>query len=119
MANPLGTDDWIVPEQSSAGSVAPSRVTAGDDWIVPDEPPSAAQRLEHARTALKPAPMQRVEDAITRGEVEGFGSEPIGLSPESEAALQKTGLLHTPGQPFRVASSSHRLCHSPRRRGRG
>ena len=95
MAQPA--DDWIVPTE--AGASAPAHAP-GDDWIVPDaDKPSGLQR---ARDALTPAPMQRVETAIGQGEAEGFGNEPLGITPggDSEKELQKTGLLHTPGQPF-------------------
>jgi hypothetical protein len=102
MANPLGAglDDWIVPEQTNT----PSRVTASaDDWFVPDAPPpSLTDRVERARGALDNNPVGRIEKAVGQGEVEGFGNEPLGITPggETERALQKTGLLHTPGQPF-------------------
>ena len=95
MAQPA--DDWIVPTET--GASAPAHAP-GDDWIVPDaDKPSGLQR---ARDALTPAPMQRVETAIGQGDVEGFGNEPLGITPggDSEKELQKTGLLHTPGQPF-------------------
>lgn len=99
MADPaLGTDDWFVPDRSSA----PSRATGGgDDWFVPQEKPTFTEKVERAAKALTPAPVQRVETAIGRGEVEGFGNEPLGLlSDEQKDALAKFHLLHKPGEPF-------------------
>jgi hypothetical protein len=90
MAQPIEADDWIVPSEGASSARAPD-----DDWIVP--PPSG---LERARAALTPAPMQRVEEATARGMVEGFGDEPLGLSPQSEAELGRLGIFHEPGKGY-------------------
>lgn len=73
----------------------------GDDWFVPQEKPTFTEKVERAAKVLTPAPLQRVETAIGRGEVEGFGNEPLGLlSDEQKDALAKFHLLHKPGEPF-------------------
>ena len=105
MATPLGADDWIVPQEASAPARAPA--TGGDDWFVPEEKPSFTQKLESADKSITPPPMARVETAVGQGMVEGFGNEPLGIAPggDTEKSLQKTGMLHTPGQAFNPAQA--------------
>lgn len=102
MAEPLGADDWIVPGQAGKPASAPSTGGA-DDWITPPAGPlTLQQHIERAKNFVEPPPVSRVETAIEQGEEQGFGNEPLGLSPEHVAELQKTGLVHTPGQPFQI-----------------
>lgn len=86
-------DDWFVPDQKSTVPAA-----GADDWFVPPEPPTPLrQRISEFIT---PTPLRRVAEAVVTGAEQGFGNEPLGLSPEHEKELQQAGIFHTPGQDY-------------------
>lgn len=90
-------DDWVVPAQHNAPALGASD-NGADDWAVP--PPAPPSALERAHAAINRGPVHRVEQAVQQGMAEGIGSEPFGLSPETEQKLGEAGIFHEPGKGY-------------------
>lgn len=105
-----GVNDWItVPAASTAPAAkaaadAPPKAEV-DDWITVPEPEgqidsegNAVSPDELKRGAAFARPFANIVGAGVQGAEEGFGSQPLGMSQQTQDALTKAGVFNGPDE---------------------